>query len=404
LTDLQSQIRNLREQLDRVNRERIQYLQNVSHQLVAPLNAIKWHIENLTEARVGIERGKKVLRSVYSQATLAVHLAKNFSLMSNLEADHNLSALREPLQAVDLCQLLINLADDFQPQGWDKNIQIGVSDKPLEDAPEVLVIKPLVSQVFSNIIENAVKYSKDRSIIEIDGAYLPKSDSVAVNIRNRGIPLRPPDATRIFERGYRTLEAKNLYPAGTGFGLYIAKRIVELHEGTVSASTTPLGQVTFTVTYLFVPWKERRGYVVQKTVLLVDDEQSYLEALDDALTHEGFRVLKARDVAGALEILGRERIDLISIDIMLSPGAGLEGAVTSQNAGVYLCEQVASNYPALHAFCLSVVTDPATIRRVQDLGVRFLRKGETPLRTVLSMMKSRLTGTAYSTQRNKTSH
>src|SRR5713226_1288866 len=154
ITTLQQENRALKEQLDRVNRERIEYLQNVSHQLVAPLNAIKWHIENLTEARVSIDRGRKVLRSVYSQATLAVHLAKNFSLMSNLEADHALSTLREPLQPVNLCQLVVNLADDFQPQGWDKEIQIRVENKPLDEAPDVLVIRPLVSQVFSTVIEN----------------------------------------------------------------------------------------------------------------------------------------------------------------------------------------------------------------------------------------------------------
>ena len=244
---LQKENRFLREQLERVNRERIEYLQNVSHQLVAPLNAIKWHIENLTEARVGIERGKKVLRSVYSQATQAVHLAKNFALMSNLESDHALSALREPLQAVNLCQLMINLADDFQPQGWDKEIQIRVQDTPLSKAPDVLVIKPLISQVFSNLIENAVKYAKKLSQIVIDGTHDPDRDLVTVNVRNDGIPLRPEDAKRIFERGYRTEEAKDAYPAGTGFGLYIAKRIVEIHKGEIAAATDARGRVVFTV-------------------------------------------------------------------------------------------------------------------------------------------------------------
>ena len=141
--------------------------------------------------------------------------------------------------------------------------------------------------------------------------------------------------------------------------------------------------------------------MVQKTVLLVDDEQQYLEALDDALTYEGYRVLKARDVATALEILQRESIDLISIDIMLSPGTSLEGTVSSQKAGAYLCERVAKDYPHIHAFCLSVVTEPQTIKTINDLGIRFLRKGETPLRTVLNMMRSRLTGAAaYSTRRD----
>jgi signal transduction histidine kinase len=245
---LQAENRALREQLERVNRERIEYLQNVSHQLAAPLNAIKWHIENLTEARVGIERAKKVLRSVYSQATQAVHLAKNFALMSNLEADHNLSSLREPLQSVNLCQLVVNLSDDFQPQGWDKKVQIGVEPEPLQSAPDVLVIKPLISQVFSNLIENAVKYATASSAIVIEGGHISARDVVEVSVRNHGIPLRQEDAKRVFERGYRTKEARNMYPAGTGFGLYIAKKIVEIHEGELRCGTDPLGRVIFTVT------------------------------------------------------------------------------------------------------------------------------------------------------------
>jgi signal transduction histidine kinase len=247
LAALQAENQALKGQIKRIDRERIEYLQNVSHQLAAPLNAIKWHIENLTEARVGIERAQKVLRSVYSQATLAVHLAKNFALLSNLESDHSLSSLREPLQPVNLCQLAVNLSDDFQPQGWDKKVQIRVESDPLQSAPDVLVIRPLISQVFSNLIENAVKYSKPSSDIVIQGGYVSATDSVEVSIQNLGIPLTQADAKRVFERGYRTQEAKNLYPAGTGFGLYIAKRIIEIHEGTMAVRADVVGRVIFTV-------------------------------------------------------------------------------------------------------------------------------------------------------------
>ncbi len=93
---LEKECEGLQQRLSDVERDRVEYLQNVSHQIVAPLNAIKWHIENLTETRVSIDRAKKVLRSIYSQATLAAHLAKNFRLMSNLETEHALSALKEP--------------------------------------------------------------------------------------------------------------------------------------------------------------------------------------------------------------------------------------------------------------------------------------------------------------------
>ncbi len=257
---LQNEIRLLKDQLAQKERERIEYLQNVSHQLAAPLNAIKWHIENITETRIGVDRAKKVLRSIYSQATLAVHLAKNFALMSNLEEDHALTALREPLQSVNLCRLMVNLADDFQPLGWDKDVHVKVDDRQLGLAPDVLVIKPLITQVFSNIIENAIKYSSTGSSIEIDGSFDSEKDEVTVSVHNRGIPLRPEDTSRIFDRGYRTQEAKNQYPAGTGFGLYIAKRIVESHQGKIIAKPGPTGSV-FSVT---LPVKALEGRTRQR--------------------------------------------------------------------------------------------------------------------------------------------
>lgn len=244
---LEQEITRLRAEVDRVTKERAEYLQNVSHQLVAPLNAIKWHIENITNNRVGVERAKKVLRSIYSQSTIAVHLAKNFALMSNLEADHSLRALKEPLQPVVLHSLMINLADDFQPLGWDKEIKICVVDGSLDKAPPVLAMQPLISQAFSNIIENAVKYSNRNTEISINGSYRVNEDVVAVSISNRGIPLRQEDLSKIFERGHRSSEARNLYPAGTGFGLYIVKRIIEIHEGRVSAHTDNTGRTVFEI-------------------------------------------------------------------------------------------------------------------------------------------------------------
>lgn len=258
ISALERENAELREELKRVERERIEYLQNVSHQLVSPLNAIKWHIENLTNNRIAVDRAKKVLRSIYSQSTIAVHLAKNFALMSNLESDHALATLKEPLQEVSICALLINLADDFQPLGWDKNINITVVDGTrLQDIPPVLAMKPLISQAFSNIIENAVKYSNPKSEITIDGEYDARSDTVSVRIANRGIPLKRDDISKIFDRGFRTTEARNQYPAGTGFGLYIARRIVELHEGAISAQ--PSNDLGISVFEVVLPMRALEG-------------------------------------------------------------------------------------------------------------------------------------------------
>jgi DNA-binding NarL/FixJ family response regulator len=137
-----------------------------------------------------------------------------------------------------------------------------------------------------------------------------------------------------------------------------------------------------------------------KTALLIDDEQGFLEPLADGLEFEGVRVLKARTAEEGLRILQQEHIDLVTIDIMLDPGAELGNRVDSHSTGLFLCHEIRKKYPDIHAFCISVVSDASVIREIESLGIRFLRKGETPLRTVLNMLRSRLTGIAYSTQRD----
>lgn len=135
----------------------------------------------------------------------------------------------------------------------------------------------------------------------------------------------------------------------------------------------------------------------QKKVLLVDDDQWFLEPLVDALDYEGYRVLTARTVSDALSILAKESVDLVTVDIMLDPGEDLKDRVASHSAGVYLCEELKKRFPRLEVICMSVVSDPQTITPIRNLGIRIINKGETSLRSVLNMLKSRLTGITYST-------
>jgi DNA-binding NarL/FixJ family response regulator len=139
---------------------------------------------------------------------------------------------------------------------------------------------------------------------------------------------------------------------------------------------------------------------VSKTVLLIDDEQGFLEPLEDALISEGHHVMKAFTGEEALRVLSRQHVDLVTLDVMLPPGPGLEEETSSLRTGVYIAKKLVKLYPNLDIFCLSVVNDEETIREIQELGIRFLRKGETPLRTVLNMIRSCLTGIAYSTERD----
>jgi DNA-binding response OmpR family regulator len=132
--------------------------------------------------------------------------------------------------------------------------------------------------------------------------------------------------------------------------------------------------------------------MAQKTVLLIDDEQGFLEALADALTYEGYRVLTASTGEEGLRIAAAERIDLATVDVMMPPGPSLENQLSPLQTGVYVVQELRKRNPKLPIFCLSVITDEQTIRAIQQNRARFFRKGETSLKHILDSIHSALTG------------
>jgi len=135
--------------------------------------------------------------------------------------------------------------------------------------------------------------------------------------------------------------------------------------------------------------------VNQKTVLIVDDERGYAEGLQDALDYEGFKVLTATTAEEALRILKNERVDLATVDIMMPPGRSLESQARSYRTGVILCRTIKKLYPRTYIICISVVTDRDTIKEIESQNIRFFRKGEVPLRTVLNAITTKLLGRSF---------
>jgi len=135
--------------------------------------------------------------------------------------------------------------------------------------------------------------------------------------------------------------------------------------------------------------------VHQKTVLIVDDERGYAEGLQDALDYEGFKVLTATTAEEALRILKNERVDLATVDIMMPPGRSLESQARSYRTGVILCRTIKKLYPRTSIICISVVTDRDTIKEIESQNIRFFRKGEVPLRTVLNAITTKLLGRSF---------
>lgn len=215
-----------------------QYLQNVAHQLTAPLGAIKWSIEALKDPRVPIARKGKLLSSIYSQATILVHLIKNFALMSNLEADLELGQFREQPEPIDMMRLAINLANDFQPQASEQGLSVIVDESSFQNvfrSKKLAIEKNMVAQAISNLLENAVKYADGHGAIKVSARSDDKS--VAIAIESRGIPIPNKEKEDIFARSFRGEAARQKVAAGTGIGLYLASRVMKLHQGSIQLET-----------------------------------------------------------------------------------------------------------------------------------------------------------------------
>jgi signal transduction histidine kinase len=124
---LKDEVHRLASLVVEADRAKTEYMQNVAHQLAAPINAIKMNIEALQNERIPIDRKKVLLRSIYAQGTILAHLIKNYSLMSHLDADHALDTFREEPEQVDLFLLCVNFSNDFQPAGRHKEQTILVN-------------------------------------------------------------------------------------------------------------------------------------------------------------------------------------------------------------------------------------------------------------------------------------
>lgn len=238
IAELAAENERLKAELAQVKAASNQYLQNVAHQLTAPLGAIKWSIEALKDARVPITRKGNLLSSIYSQATILVHLIKNFALMSNLEADLELGQFREKPEPIDMMKLAINLANDFQPQALEQGLTIAVDESSFHStfrSQRLAIEKNLVAQAISNLLENAVKYADPDGAIKVSARHDDKI--LAIVIESKGIPISDKEKTTLFARGFRGAAARQKVAAGTGIGLYLASRVMSLHQGSIQLET-----------------------------------------------------------------------------------------------------------------------------------------------------------------------
>ncbi len=222
--------------LEQVERTQRDFVANVSHELRTPLTSITGYVETLLDHESALTpQARGFLAIILKNANRMNRLTEDLLTMARVESPGEVlhpSPIPADTLVRDVLQALAGLIDDTNAR-----VEIGslCSDHVNAD-PDGAV------QVLSNLVENAIKYGRDRTtgVARVLINATPASNgipSVEFSIRDFGPGIGSEHLPRLFERFYRVDKARSLESGGTGLGLAIARHIVQAHGGTIRAES-----------------------------------------------------------------------------------------------------------------------------------------------------------------------
>jgi signal transduction histidine kinase len=218
-------INNLSEALENKEKLRKQLTQDVAHELRTPLTSVQGHMEAMIDGiwEMNIDR----LSSCYDEIIRIKRLIGSIEDLSGVENENVILHKEE----FELSKLIIRILNNYESEFFSKNIRV------IYDEREILLYadQDKMSQVFNNLISNALKYSSGDGEIAVD--VTEQLNTIELRVKDTGIGINQSDLPHIFERFYRVDKSRNHKTGGVGIGLTITKAIVEAHGGTITVKS-----------------------------------------------------------------------------------------------------------------------------------------------------------------------
>ncbi|UCE41553.1 MAG: HAMP domain-containing histidine kinase [Candidatus Aminicenantes bacterium] len=175
------------------------------------------------------DQQKDLINTAERRSVTMLELLDDFLLLSYRKSALGVYHM-EPVQLADFLKKMVV---DIQAQSKKKNIKIDIQI-PLQ-FPQVWADRAGLNEIFSNLLNNAVKYTGENSEITVSAKQ--RGDFVEISVADTGIGIAPEDISKIFNEFYRSPNAKSYKVEGTGLGLAIVKEIVETHHGSISVNS-----------------------------------------------------------------------------------------------------------------------------------------------------------------------
>lgn len=219
---------------------RFQFLSVLSHELKSPINAVEGYMKMMKEKQIGdniddyMEMIERSIERIKGMRNLILDLLD----LTRMESGKKSRELR-PVDVVDITRAVI---DSIEPLAIQRNIKI---DLKSDETVIMTADKNEIEIILNNLISNAVKYNKEdgKVIIAIDKS----DDKLLISIKDTGIGMSEDEMELLFQDFVRIKNNKTKYVTGSGLGLSIAKKMVELYKGKISVESKPDEGSTFTV-------------------------------------------------------------------------------------------------------------------------------------------------------------
>ena len=205
---------------------RTDFVANASHELRTPLTSIMGYIETLQgHAKKDVKMQKVFLDLMNKQAGKMERLISDLMSLSRLEIDE----LKPISSTCSVKEIIEELVNSLKPLSLDNNVSL--SFKIPKNFSSVVGDPSQLRQLFSNLIENAIKYSGKKSKVNIYISKEKNKDMFGVVVEDNGHGIAPEHLSRLTERFYRANSSAEIEKEGTGLGLSIVKHILIRHRG-----------------------------------------------------------------------------------------------------------------------------------------------------------------------------
>ena len=239
ISELTEAFNSMADSLQETERQRREFIANVSHELKTPMTTIAGYTDGILDGTIPPEQEKEYLRIISDEARRLSRLVRRMLEVSQLQS-RDLTRTKAPF---DVCESMRRVLISMEKKITDRGLDVD-ADIP-DGSIMVLGDNDLITQVIYNLLENATKFARAGSALYLGVTTL--NGKALVSVRNEGDTIPAEEIPLLFERFHKSDKSRSEDKDGVGLGLYVVKTILEQHKEHI-AVTSENGLTTFTFT------------------------------------------------------------------------------------------------------------------------------------------------------------